>query len=588
MSGSAGGLSVLDATAENMHNFAQGSFELVVKDLEAFCWEEHGLEGAAGVAAVRSACEAVGVLDAFAVRRELINYKKVCLHMLLRIQGTERRLARLTTFYFRVHGALIQEGGGLYVHHESYTELANALQRCRGLLLAVRDGRDLAKSICCVPRAPCYSAASVPRLSGLPNSLAVAKAARDADLFLSHGEAAVNEGSGSPAHPASVSWCAASRTEGQEAQEMSAGASAAFATLELVERSIREALGWHPDVSAFVRASLIARGAAKSLAIVAELRRAVLGMQALLPRLESLLLDLQPVVGGGLSACGEDGKAQKTGSGAGAPGSDGIGSGADDCYVRIHANRHDRVLSAASAGAADVCKWLDVIGRVKASLPAPDSPATRRCGEAQGAAQRVREWIAHHTRACCSGEAAGTDCHAATDACTTHVQHTAHALQAGGESGGVVEACGSGAEGSETAATRAGGRHGGVLPGPEGTQTAGVGAGPEAGSLQAQGARSRLFMAGDNVSCAGCAMYLPRAFVADGLPALAAPLQQVADTHEAELLRCARRLAWPPSGDELGLVRGSVKCRGGCGGSFSKIWVDNEVRARVVALNPAS
>ena len=83
-------------------------------------------------------------------------------------------------------------------------------------------------------------------------------------------------------------------------------------------------------------------------------------------------------------------------------------------------------------------------------------------------------------------------------------------------------------------------------------------------------------------------MYLPRAFVADGLPALAAPLQQVADTHEAELLRCARRLAWPPSGDELGLVRGSVKCRGGCGGSFSKIWVDNEVRARVVALNPAS
>ena len=116
------------------------------------------------------------MLDAFAVRRELINYKKVCLHMLLRIQGTERRLARLTTFYFRVHGALIQEGGGLFVHHERYTELANALQRCRGLLLAVRDGRDLAKSICCVPRAPCYSAASVPRLSGLPNTLAVAEA----------------------------------------------------------------------------------------------------------------------------------------------------------------------------------------------------------------------------------------------------------------------------------------------------------------------------------------------------------------------------------------------------------------------------
>ena len=45
MSGSAGGLSVLDATAENMHNFAQGSFELVVKDLEAFCWEESDYGG---------------------------------------------------------------------------------------------------------------------------------------------------------------------------------------------------------------------------------------------------------------------------------------------------------------------------------------------------------------------------------------------------------------------------------------------------------------------------------------------------------------------------------------------------------------
>ena len=134
-----GGPCVLDANDDNMHHFAQGSFELVRKDLEAT------LDGPAEVAAVCAACEAVGVLDAFAVRRELINYKKVCLHLMLRVQGTERRLARLTTFYFRVHGADIKKGAGGYVHDERYTALANALQRCKGLLLAVRDGRDLAK-----------------------------------------------------------------------------------------------------------------------------------------------------------------------------------------------------------------------------------------------------------------------------------------------------------------------------------------------------------------------------------------------------------------------------------------------------------
>jgi hypothetical protein len=265
-----GGPCVLDANDSNMHNFAQGSFELIRKDLEAT------LDCSADVAAVCSACEAVGITDAFAVRRELINYKKVMLHMMLNVQRTEQRLARLTTFYYRVHGADMkkQGSGEEYVHDPRYTTLANALHRCRGLLCAVRDGRDLAKSICCVPRQPLYSSASVARLTGLPGSLTIAKTAQSARNFLSSG--AVDDGGGaeremSPDDDAPNPPAISGDERPPEAMHrLSAGAVAAHVRL----KSLVAGLGCKEHVGEFVRAVLVARGAAKALAVREELRLA--------------------------------------------------------------------------------------------------------------------------------------------------------------------------------------------------------------------------------------------------------------------------------------------------------------------------
>jgi len=373
-----GGPCVLDANADNMQKYAQGSFELVKKDLAI-------LDDQAEISAVCAACEAVGVLDAFAVRRELINYKKVCLHMMHRIQGTERKLSRLATFYFRdVQVAEIKRGesrkAGEFEHGERYTALAKALQRCRGLLLAVRDARDLAKSICCVPRQPCYAAASVPKLSGLPRTLAMSKAMDSARIFLvvgpdGEGVGDLDSGNELPARSVDID---AACSGGQ-----SPGAAAAGETLALLVLSLRDALEWPEHVADFVRAALVARGAAKALAVAAELRRAIWAVRMVLGELQEQKQDLENLT------------RQQGGGGSG----DGL---AEKCFH--HADRHQNIIGNCADGVTDVSKWLSLISKVKdtsvQTASDGDTASTSRaicaggCGETLET--RVRTWIAKH------------------------------------------------------------------------------------------------------------------------------------------------------------------------------------------------
>lgn len=167
---------VLDATVKNMRLYSQGHFESVQKDVRLGLPERSD--------AVMRACAEQDVEGDYAVRRELINYKKVsnfvvlhvpfcivycfysivrqvCLHIWHNARHTERTLQQLSTFFFRditfgfsadAHGD--GDRSSAYTHSSRYTELCQALQQCKGSLEALLDARNFTKAICCVPRHP--------------------------------------------------------------------------------------------------------------------------------------------------------------------------------------------------------------------------------------------------------------------------------------------------------------------------------------------------------------------------------------------------------------------------------------------------
>ena len=77
-----------------MHHFAIGAFSLVRADLEC------ALDAVVSKAII-SALIASGVRRTFAVRRELVHFKKACLHVLQEAQQLERGLVRHTQFFYR-------------------------------------------------------------------------------------------------------------------------------------------------------------------------------------------------------------------------------------------------------------------------------------------------------------------------------------------------------------------------------------------------------------------------------------------------------------------------------------------------------
>ena len=115
--------------------------------------------------------EEQGVDDAFRVRRELVNYKKVCLNLGRAAAQLDRDLRQLATFFRGSDDQHLDDAGGdeYFVHSARHTELNDHLGQCKGALGVVSDLRQFIKTVCCVPRHPGKSRPAF--LRGMPHTL---------------------------------------------------------------------------------------------------------------------------------------------------------------------------------------------------------------------------------------------------------------------------------------------------------------------------------------------------------------------------------------------------------------------------------
>ena len=85
---------LLDAVPRLAHHFAIGSFSLVQADMERALSPDDA-------SAILASLTAAGVRRAFAVRREVVHFKKACLLVLQDVLRLERGMVRQTTFFYR-------------------------------------------------------------------------------------------------------------------------------------------------------------------------------------------------------------------------------------------------------------------------------------------------------------------------------------------------------------------------------------------------------------------------------------------------------------------------------------------------------
>ena len=241
------GLCPLDVNARNIDSYEQGRWELVRRDVAA----------ALGDAVARRACaflDDVGAIqDAFGIRTNAVNFKKVLLRVLYETEALELRLRRLLTYY---RGDMHKDGG--YRDAARFRETCAAHGRCRGAMKAICDARVFLKQICCVPRHPeCYRPK---RLATMPRTMitrgfvvrARAKTGRDADAD----RAARDEDD-------VVGYAFTPRDETQPSLTNDFD--------RLVTRA-REELRVRTHEMDFIVASLVTRGVAKALVVREELR----------------------------------------------------------------------------------------------------------------------------------------------------------------------------------------------------------------------------------------------------------------------------------------------------------------------------
>lgn len=170
----------LDGTEQRLLQwFNCGRWALVQRDLRAALPPEVAEH-------VLTTCERHAVPDAFAIRRELVNYKKAMLHAHDAAHRLEKDLRQLVAFFRKVDWS---EGDRFFRHSEPHASLCDALAGCSGVLGALQDGRNCTKAVCTVGRWP-----GVPRsgkLERLPASLKVATQLRKAHKFLTDSGRAV-------------------------------------------------------------------------------------------------------------------------------------------------------------------------------------------------------------------------------------------------------------------------------------------------------------------------------------------------------------------------------------------------------------
>jgi len=226
------GPSVLDASSENILSYCCGSWTLIQRDVTAVLDEKLAQSALALLGSL-------GVCEAFRLREELVNYKKVLLHVHQQGLSVERSLCQLASFF---HEERVKCDGGFSRPSTRRGEIADAVMQCKGRCEATYDARQIGKLLCNLPRHP---EKGRPRaLEELPFSL---RSWRIAAAALPDAPAEAQLGSQSSWH---------------------ANAHAGISSLP-----------WPPHVREFVRMVLVCRGADKALRIRDELVRVLASLE---------------------------------------------------------------------------------------------------------------------------------------------------------------------------------------------------------------------------------------------------------------------------------------------------------------------
>jgi hypothetical protein len=162
---------ILEVSGSNIMNFAQGEYSLVHDDLTTL------LPPPARDAALVSLAD-LGTEAAFHTRRDLVNFKKICLHMQEGATHTCKDLKQLCAF-FRTD---TQSHESFFMPVDRYGSISDTMQECAGALDAVADGRRISKAMCCIPRLPDKPLSQY--LLSCPQQLQCFKNACDAEQFL--------------------------------------------------------------------------------------------------------------------------------------------------------------------------------------------------------------------------------------------------------------------------------------------------------------------------------------------------------------------------------------------------------------------
>lgn len=267
------GSNILEVSPGNAWSYACGSFELVQRDLRAVL-------PAALADDVELLLRRLGVPEAFTVRTELVNYKKVMLYVHQQGVLLERSLAQLNTFLN--YDATARRDDEYWVPSPWSAELLETHMQCKGRCMATADVRRLCKEICCLPRHPSEPLGlALAALEQLPRSLQTWSIGAQAEATVAAGAAAKET------------------LEAGAAVSKAREDKSAKGRLELKRSSWRvqavreiECQEWPEHVKACVQAVLVCRGADKALRIRDELQKLSQAIEAALLQGETALAEL--------------------------------------------------------------------------------------------------------------------------------------------------------------------------------------------------------------------------------------------------------------------------------------------------------
>eukprot|EP00873_Tetraselmis_striata_P029932 jgi/Tetstr1/450196/TSEL_037235.t2 len=244
-----GPVCIFEINDVNIADFCQGDILLVEQDLLAVLPPEVAED-------VMCLLKHAGLADAFHVRRELVNYKKVCLNVYQDSDRLEKDIRQMCSFF---HGSDAQEMGDYHVHSDRYTELCQTMNECKGAVAVISDTRRLTKSLCCVPRFPNKGVPSM--LLEAPNCMKAWRDVERAVYYINH-----------DVKPASKSERRNARFE------------------NLCEHML--SWGYPTHVLEYIKLVLIARGAAKALWMVDEAKLLHKALQAITAKVDTVCAKL--------------------------------------------------------------------------------------------------------------------------------------------------------------------------------------------------------------------------------------------------------------------------------------------------------